>query len=66
MLLKALTQSGQFECVCCIDDVHVCLQLKLSSTDVEIMVKDCKLEGRLHLIRALFENGTCKKGWCLN
>lgn len=66
LLLRALTQSGQFECVCCIDYVHVCLQFKLSSTDVEIMVKDCKLEGGLHLIGPLFKNGTCKKGLGLN
>lgn len=48
----------QFESVRSVDNVHECLQLESPSSNILVMVKHRELECRLHLVRALFENGT--------
>ena len=53
-----LTESGQFESVGGVYDVHISLELELPRCGVEIVVKHRELEGILDLIRPLFEDST--------
>jgi len=58
---KILTQSWQFEGIRRVDHIHVGLQLESAGWDVQIVIEHRVLEGRLHLVGSLLEDGTCSK-----
>ena len=55
-----LTESWEFESVSRAYQIDECLQLKTSSSNIQIVIQHGEFESWLHLISALFENSAWK------